>query len=422
MAVCLRFQLPAVLLVLLAAASETCAAASEVSDSDCERATIEKVCEHVGQMSEEVTLSTRKGAFDEGDGTRLNLVCNSRKRMSLNLYSTRTGNIPLNNSGLAGDRGLVISAFGLRHKDRSWFTQTSGMYVILNKCELLKSHPTFRGMLFGDSQITPQLINGTSHPKDVRYARACNSKLADHANAGSRLGAAHSPLPLPMATSRMTPASVERPLLPEEESSEGEDGLPMTGHDPTPWQLSGLYKTQIPNFQCLRDKGFLVGTQVRSPLGIHGGNRDWQAACPSKDALMMVDVLAGAWVPDKPKSEPIVKSTPIINLDSGNGIVYHFIDGPAWKVTDTAFTVSTTPGNSLNVNFPVLTITITIAPNDDEDENEHQHQHQHQHQDKHTMYAQVTFPRFGMMPKYKACKIRDLYDELDIRPRRIPYD
>jgi hypothetical protein len=81
--VCLRFQLPAVLLVLLAAASETCAAASEVSDSDCERATIEKVCEHVGQMSEEVTLSTRKAAFDEGAGTRLNLVCNTRKRMSL---------------------------------------------------------------------------------------------------------------------------------------------------------------------------------------------------------------------------------------------------------------------------------------------------------------------------------------------------
>ena len=131
---------------------------------------------------------------------------------------------------------------------------------------------------------------------------------------------------------------------------------------------------------------------------------------------MMVDVVAGAWVPDKPKSGPIVKSTPIINLDSGNGIVYHFIDGPAWKVTDTAFTVSTTPGNSLNVNFPVLTITITIASNDDKDENEHQHE------DKHTIYAQVTFPRFGMMPKYKACKIRDLYDELDIRPRRIPYD
>ena len=421
MAVCSRLQLPTVLLVLLAAASETCAAASEVSDSDCERATIEKVCEHVGHMSEEVTLNTIKGASDEGVGIRLNLVCNSRKRMSLNLYSTRTGNIPLNNSGLAGDRGLVISAFGLRHKDRSWFTQTSGMYVILNKCELLKSHPTFRGMLFGDSQITPQLINGTSYPKDVRYERACNSKLPDHANAGSRLGqigAAHSPLP--MATSWMNAASVERPLLPEEESSEGEDGLPMTGHNPAPWQLSGLYKTQIPNFQCLRDKGFLQGTQVRSPLGIHSGNRDWQAACPSKDTLMMVDVVAGAWVPDKPKSEPIVKSTPIVNLDSGNGIVYHFIDGPAWKVTDSAFTVSTTPGNSLNVNFPVLTITITIAPNKDEDE--HQLQQQQQHQDKHTMYAQVIFPRFGMMPKYSACKIRDLYDELDIRPRRIPYD
>src|SRR5215470_7839446 len=70
--------------------------------------------------------------------------------------------------------------------------------------------------------------------------------------------------------------------------------------------------------------------KIRAPAH---GNRYWQAACPSKDTLMMVDVVAGAWVPDKPKSEPIVKSTPIVNLDSGNGIVYHFIDGPAWKVT-----------------------------------------------------------------------------------------
>jgi hypothetical protein len=374
--VCLKRQLPVFFLALLVVASESHAAASEVSDADCERAKIEDVCDNIaGQMSEEVTLSTRKGTSNKEAGTRLNLACTTRKRMSLNLYNTSTGNIPLNNSGYAGNRGLVISAFGLGHKDRRTVTQTSGMFVILNKCELLKSHPNFRGMLFGDSQITPQLISGPTYPKDILAAES---------------------------------GAVERPVLPEEESSAGEDDLPMLEHDPTPWQLSGLYKTKIPNFQCLGDRGFLDRTRVRPPPGAHRGNPDWETTCPPKETLMMVDVVAAAWVHDKPKSARVVKSMPIINFDSGNGIVYHFIDGPPWKITDSRFSVSTTPGNSLNVNFPVLTITITIA-HEDKDEDEHEA--------KRTMYAEVNFPRFGTFKRYEACKIRDLYDELDIKPR-----
>jgi hypothetical protein len=120
---------------------------------------------------------------------------------------------------------------------------------------------------------------------------------------------------------------------------------------------------------------------------------------------MMVDVVAGMWVDEKVKTAPIVKSMPIINLDSGNGIVYHFIDSPPWRASDwqnKSFTVSTTPGNSFNVNFPILTITIRKHEN--------------------SMYTEVNFPRLGAMGPYEACKIRDLYDELDIRPKRRPYN
>jgi hypothetical protein len=160
-------------------------------------------------------------------------MCTTRKRMSLNLYNTSTGNIPLNNFGLAGNRGLVISAFGLRHKDRRTVTQTSGMYAILNKCELLKCHPTFRGMLFGDSQIRPQLIDGAADTKDVRYERACIRKRE----------AASDPVKSPVLPEGESSASEDD--LPEEEFSAGEDDLPATGHNPTPWQLSGFFRLSI---------------------------------------------------------------------------------------------------------------------------------------------------------------------------------
>ena len=178
--VCLKLQLPVALLALVSAVSENCCAASLVSDGDCEHATIEDICEHIGnQISKEVSLkeSATKSVFDKDDGSRLNLVCTTRKRISLNLYNTGTGNIPLFNSALVGNRGLVISAFGLRHKDRRTINQTSGMFLILNKCDLLKSPPILRGLLFGDGQIKPQRLNGTPPPR--RSSRVLQRRIQE---------------------------------------------------------------------------------------------------------------------------------------------------------------------------------------------------------------------------------------------------
>jgi hypothetical protein len=372
MAVYLKFLLVAALLVLAGTASKNCRAADPDSDAPaadayCEKATIEEICNKIGSsVSTRVNLKTLegniiRGADDKDDGIRLNLVCTSCRRISLNLYSAGTGSIPLNNSAQVG-KGLVISAFGLRHKERRAVNQTSGTFVILNKCALLSQDITIEGMLFGDSQIEPRLIEGRP----------------DRKNPGAP------------------------PCRRDEDEGENDTFVP-----PVAWDLSGLYKTKIPDFQCLGDKGYLGGTRVLD-TPIHGGNVRREKACPAKDTRMVVDMAAGAGKGG---------IMPIINLDSGNGLVFHFIDSPRWKDADCkhickdsdcndavckhaeqqSFTVNTTPGNSFNVNFPIINITITPK-------------------DKNTIDTEVNFPRFGTVGEYEAHKCKDLYDDLGIRP------
>jgi hypothetical protein len=373
MAVYLKLLFVIALLVLAGTVSENCHATdadsrAPAAEAYCEKATIEEICNKIGSsVSARVNLKTLEGnivksADDKDDGIRLNLVCTSCRRISLNLYSARTGSIPLNNSAQVG-KGLVISAFGLRHKERRAANQTSGTFVILNKCGLLDEDVTIEGMLFGDSQIEPRLIEGRPDRKNLG-ASMCRR---------------------------------------DEDEGENDTIVPEVA-----WDLSGLYKTKIPDFQCLRGKGYLDGTRVLD-TPISGGNVRREEACPAKDTRMVVDMAAGAGKGG---------IMPIINLDSGNGLVFHFIDSPRWRDTDCKriackdpacndvtckhsdrqpFTVNTTPGNSFNVNFPIINITITPK-------------------DKNTMDTVVNFPRFGTVDPYEAHKCKDLYDDLGIRP------
>jgi hypothetical protein len=176
----LKLKLAAILFLLVGAAAENCRAASPDSDAAvgdaecCENATIKDICRHIGfAATGQVTLkgNTTKKFYGEDDEIRLNFVCTSPKRVSLNLYRASTGSTPLTNSALVGN-GLVISAFGLHHKDRRTVNQTSGTFIILNKCGLLKSpRVIFEGMLFEDSQIVPQPIEGSSEKETAFPAR-----------------------------------------------------------------------------------------------------------------------------------------------------------------------------------------------------------------------------------------------------------
>jgi hypothetical protein len=243
-------------LMCLMLAGLTCAALAH--QPKCESMDIHYLCTHgVAQHAKVNVLSLRglqeievkdAGRFD------VTIFCTDADRLNMSISNQYIGTIALTYSTLIGQKGLGFAMFPLETDDRKGISgPTPGSFAVLNKCELLKNHVD--GVLFNGSQIVPQRFLGAVDTAFLHFDLDRDENYV--------------------------------PTVPPRDQGEVD-----------PWDFSGFYEFDAPDFYCLKVNEFMPKDFDYIPImntkGLpKRGRKDPRRICPRLKGYLVVDAHGG---------------------------------------------------------------------------------------------------------------------------------